>query len=351
MVMSVKRVVHYVNQFYGGLGGEEEANLPPRIVETAVGPGRLLQQALGEKATIVGTVICGDNYINEEPEDAAVEVRQALTGLKPDVVIAGPAFHAGRYGLACGQVCAIARDLDIPAVTAMYPENPGVPEYRLHTYILPTGESPTEMEPAINSLAAFALKLANNLRIGSAYEEGFLPRGIRRATMAAEPASKRAADMLAAKINGRPFKTEIPILVPDLVTPASPLSQTEEAMVAMVTTGGLIPRGNPERQVQGNPERFFRYPIDGLDDMVSSDWEAFHGGYYNITTSENPNYILPLRPMRILENQGVVGGIHPWVWTMPGVGTPVAKAKKFGVQIAQEMVDSEEVDACILVST
>ena len=350
-MMSVKRVAHYLNQFYGGLGGEEEANLPPRIVETPVGPGRLLQQALGDEATVVGTLVCGDNYINEEPENAADAVRQALVRLKPDVLIAGPAFHAGRYGLACGQVCAIARDLGIAAVTAMYSENPGVAEYRLHTYILPTGESPTEMDAAMKSLAAFAVKLADGQPIGSAYEEDFLPRGIRRATMAAEPASKRAVDMLAAKINGKPFKTEIPILVPDLVPPAPPLGQIEEAVIAMVTTGGLIPRGNPERQVQGNPERYFRYPIDGLDEIDPNDWEAFHGGYYNITTSENPDYILPLRPMRILEDQGVIGGIHPWVWTMPGVGTPVAKARKFGAQIAQEMVDAEDVNGCILVST
>ncbi|MCI0859784.1 MAG: hypothetical protein J4N81_13720, partial [Chloroflexi bacterium] len=38
------RVVHYLNQFFGGLGGEEKADLPPETRTGAVGPGRLLEQ-------------------------------------------------------------------------------------------------------------------------------------------------------------------------------------------------------------------------------------------------------------------------------------------------------------------
>ena len=67
------RVVHYVNQFFGGLGGEESAGVEPRAQDGAVGPGRLLEQVLGPEAKIVRTVICGDNYAAENLED--------LTGL------------------------------------------------------------------------------------------------------------------------------------------------------------------------------------------------------------------------------------------------------------------------------
>jgi len=41
------------------------------------------------------------------------------------LVIAGPAFNAGRYGTACGAICAaVQQELKIPAVTAMFPEIP-----------------------------------------------------------------------------------------------------------------------------------------------------------------------------------------------------------------------------------
>lgn len=345
-----KRVLHYLNQFFGGKGGEEEANIPLAVVEGAVGPGRPLQNALGGDAKIVATVICGDNYFNEEPEAARASFEDALKTYNPDVVIAGPAFNAGRYGLACGAVCKIAQEQGLPAVTAMYPENPGVLEHRLDVYVLPTGENPTDMSEIAKRLAAFSLKLANAETIGPAYEEGFLPRGIRRMAHTSKPTYKRAVEMLVDKLNGRPFNSEIPIVVPDKVAPAPALESVGNATIGMVTTGGLVPKGNPERQTSGNPERYYKYSIEGLSQMESADWEAFHGGYYNITATENPDYILPLRPMRVLEDIGEVGSIHPWLFTMPGVGTPIEKAKKFGREIAQELSDAD-IDGCILVAT
>ena len=38
------RVVHYLNQFFAGIGGEEAANIPPRVQQGPVGSGRPLQQ-------------------------------------------------------------------------------------------------------------------------------------------------------------------------------------------------------------------------------------------------------------------------------------------------------------------
>ena len=33
------RVVHYINQFFGGIGGEEKADHKPEVREGVVGPG------------------------------------------------------------------------------------------------------------------------------------------------------------------------------------------------------------------------------------------------------------------------------------------------------------------------
>ena len=41
------RVVHYLNQFFGGLGGEKKAGAPLKSRQGAVGPGLLLEQLLG----------------------------------------------------------------------------------------------------------------------------------------------------------------------------------------------------------------------------------------------------------------------------------------------------------------
>ena len=56
------RVVHYINQFFAGLSGEEKADLKPEVRSGPVGPGRLLQSLLQGKGEIVATLICGDTY-------------------------------------------------------------------------------------------------------------------------------------------------------------------------------------------------------------------------------------------------------------------------------------------------
>ena len=104
----MKRIVHYVNQFFAGLGGEESAGLAPGYLEGATGPGRLLQSLLGEGAGIVATVYCGDDHFSENEEEATARLLELIATAKPDLLFAGPAFGSGRYGLACAGVCRAA---------------------------------------------------------------------------------------------------------------------------------------------------------------------------------------------------------------------------------------------------
>jgi len=344
------RAVYYVNQFFGGIGGEEKANLPVEVREGAIGPARPFQMLLGDRGTVAATIICGDNYFSEQRERALADVARALREAKPDVVLAGPAFDAGRYGLACGAVCAAAQEMGIPAVTAMHPENPGVLTYRREILIVPTGTTPMDMQDILSRMYHIALKLAAGVELGPAEVEGYLGRGFRKVATRDEPGYKRAVDMLANKLGGRPFQTEVPFQAPEAVTPASPLPDLSRATIALVSTGGLIPIGNPDRQVSGDPERYYTYPIEGLAALTGEDWEAFHGGYYNQIASDNPNYILPLSHVRTLESQGVIGRVAPLIVTLPGVSTPVAKSKRLGAEMAQELKDAG-VDGCILVAT
>ena len=50
------RVVHYINQFFAGMGGEEQAGQPPERRDGAVGPGRAFVGAFGDQAEIVATL-------------------------------------------------------------------------------------------------------------------------------------------------------------------------------------------------------------------------------------------------------------------------------------------------------
>ena len=344
------RVVHYINQFFGGIGGEEKANMPLEVRDGPIGPGRLLQRLLGEEGIVVATVICGDNYFTEEQERALEAVTSALRETKPDVLVAGPAFDAGRYGLACGAVCRAAQELGIPAVAAMHPENPGVLTHRRAVIIVPTEASPAEMQAILSMVCPIALKLGRGVKLGPPQLEGYLSRGIREVATRTEPGYKRAVDMLVKKLKGEEFQSEVPFQAPEAVQPAAPVADLKRATIALITTGGLIPKGNPDRQTSGDPDHYFTYSVEGLEALTSSDWECFHGGYYNQISTDNPNYVLPLSYLRKFEADGTVGPIFSQIIAMPGVSTPVAKSKRLGRQMAQELKEAG-VNACILVAT
>jgi betaine reductase len=344
------RIVHYVNQFFGGLGGEDVANVGVSLTDGAIGAGRALQQALADQGTVLSTLMCGDNFIHDQRHKALAELETHLRELRPDVVIAGPAFGSGRYGLACTEVCKIARELGLPAVTGMHPENPGAQGPVPDIVMVPTGETSADMATALAAMARLALKLGRSEELGPAEIEGYLPRGIRRQHDRQRPGYQRALDMLLAKLHQSPFVTEVPIHIPERVTPAAPLTDLSRASIAMVTTGGLVRKGNPDKQVSANATRYYRHSVAELRSLSGTDWEAYHAGYFNHIVNSNPNYILPLNFLRDLEAEGSIGQVFEGIYALPGVSTPVATSRLMGRSIAQDLKDGQ-VDGCLLVAT
>jgi glycine reductase complex component B subunit gamma len=344
------RVVHYINQFFGGIGGEDQAHVGVSVREGAVGPGRALQAALGDEAEIVATLVCGDNFAAERREEALDAIAGHLRDLGPSVVVAGPAFGSGRYGLACAAVCLRARALGLPALTAMHADNPGAMSHRKEVLILPTGESSTSMPEAVERLARLALRLGRGEELGPAETEGYLPQGRRRVWDRGRPGWERALDMLLAKLHGRPYASEVPYNPPDRVAPAAPVADLAQATIALVTTGGLVRKGNPDKQVAANATRFHRHPVRDLESLTPEGWEAYHAGYFNHIVNRNPNYILPLSFLRDLEGKGRIGRVHESIYALPGVSTPVHMARELGRAIAADL-RAAHVHGALLVAT
>jgi glycine reductase len=344
------RVVHYINQFFGGMGGEEAANVGVSLTTDTVGASRALQHALGQQGTVIGTLIAGDNYVNEQHDEAMAAIIAHLHTLRPDVVMAGPAFNAGRYTLACAEVCKAAQRLNIPALTGMHPDSPGAMSHRTEVLMVPTGATSADMPQTLAAMVRLAIKLARGEALGPAQVEGYLPRGVRKVYDRQQPGYLRALAMLQAKLQDEPFVTEVPIHAPDRVTPAPPLSDLSTATLAMVTTGGLVRKGNPDKQVSANATRFYRHSVAELRSLSDKDWEAYHAGYFNHIVNANPNYILPLNFLRDLEAEGTVAGVFEGIYALPGVSTPVAVSRRMGRDIAEEL-KAGGVNGCLLVAT
>ena len=113
------RVVHYINQFFANIGGEEKADIKPELrVGEVIGPGMAFKAQFKDEAEIVATIICGDSYFGENTKEATATIMEMIKSQKPDLFIAGPAFNAGRYGFACGNITkAVKEELGIPVLT------------------------------------------------------------------------------------------------------------------------------------------------------------------------------------------------------------------------------------------
>ena len=345
------RVVHYINQFYGGYGGEDTAGMGIVVKEQPVGPGLLMKTMLGDKAEIVATIICGDNHIAENLDTVVPEVVEIVKKYNADLFIAGPGFNAGRYGMACGATTAVVTEaLKIPSVTALYAENPGTDLYKGRCYILQSENNAKNMRNAMKRVVDFSLRLVSGELIADGKKEGYHGTGPAIDIDYSVPASTRAINMLLAKYNNKPYKTEVVmpnherIPVPVL---GKPLSQ---AKIALVTDGGLVPKGNPDKMVVTNSTCFKSYSIKGKDRLNAEDYEVRHQGYDNSFVLADPNRLVPVDAMRALEKEGIIGSLFDSYLTTAGVMTPMEMGKKFGEGMANLMKEND-VDAVILTST
>lgn len=146
----MKKVILYVNQFFAGIGGEEQADFEPCIMEGAV----------------------------------------------------GPAFQSGRYGMSCGEICKyVNQHYGISAITCMNPENPGVDAYRetIGVYIMKGNKSASKMRVDAGAMAGLANKMIKGEEILWADAEGYFGHGIRKEVFVEKTASDRVVDMLLKK--------------------------------------------------------------------------------------------------------------------------------------------------------
>jgi len=349
------RVMHYLNQFFAGVGAEDKADVPLGFREEPLGPGKRLQGLLGDLAKIAVTAYCGDNYFAENTEKVLEEIGRTAREHNIDLVIAGPAFAAGRYGFACDEVCHfLSANAGLRCVTGMFPENPGVDGYRQYkdkdVFLFPTSDAITGMEEALSRMANFISKLASGSDIGLAAEEGYLPRGIRRDVDADRIGADRAIDILLNKLAGRPFETEIPYEVFEEVPIPKPITDIKKACIALASTTGLTTAGNPYGFKMVRNTQFIKYDIGKMSSMKEASWDVLHAGYGATFMKANPNFGVPLDAARTLEGEGEFSKLYPYFYGTTGVEGTVVDMKAIGRGMLADM-KAEGVDGVALVST
>lgn len=346
--MSKKKVLYYLNQFFGQIGGEDQAHIPPQIKEEAVGPGTAIVGQIADAAELVATFICGDNYFNENRDAVVKELEAAYEKYQPDLVIAGPAFNAGRYGVACAGVAKFFNEKGVPVVSGMYEENPGLEEARAAAYVVSTGDSAGTMRKAIPPMVKLCQKLLKG-ETPKPLEDDYFAQGKRLTILVEKDGSERAMEMLLKRLKGEEFTTELPMPVFDVVEPAAAIADLSKATIALVTSGGIVPQGNPDHIQSASAQMWGKYDVSELKELKGT-YCTIHGGYDPVYANEWADRVAPLDELKKLEAAGKIGSVYKYFYTTTGTGTSVANSEKFGREIGAELKEAG-VDGVILTST
>jgi glycine reductase complex component B subunit gamma len=345
------RVVHYLNQFFARVGGEESAGLSFEVRDGAVGPGNLLEQLLGDGAHVVLTLVCGDNYAVENQQAMLAAAVEKIAEAKADLFVAGPCFQAGRYGMAAGALCcAVQGKLGIPVIAAMAQENPGADLYRELLFIIDSGDNAATMRDVLTRMASLAKKLVSKEAIGYPKEEGYLPRGLIRDQFVERTAAERLVEMVLAKVKGEAFESEMmPTTFAPVPMPPG-VKDLTRAKLMLITDGGLVPKGNPDK-IQGSAAtRWGSYSIRDCADLRGENYEISHGGYDPQFVRQDPDRLVPLDVMRELEREGAIGELYDEFLSTSGLANPLSNTRRMGREMA-EKAKQLGIDAIILTST
>lgn len=344
------RVVHYLNQFFAGAGGEDRAADPPAVADGPIGPGRRLAALLGEDLLIVATVWCGDDHAASNL-GAAADIVALAREAGAEMVLCGPAFGSGRYGIASARVAALAARAGLPAVASLDPDNPGLPEVA-PAIAVDSGPTSRHMQRALANLASAARSLAaGELPVEVGSDGGIrISKPARRNRVAQANAAQRAVTLALARLGGEPSASEIPLSGFGTVAPAGPVEDPAHAVVALLTEGAVVPAGNPDRLESARAKRWLRYSLEGLEELGSGAFQSVHGGFSTVAANADPHRIVPLDEARALEREGMVGRLHSEYLVTAGNGTAVADAARFGTEWAAEL-HKAGVQAAILTAT
>jgi glycine reductase len=156
--------------------------------------------------------------------------------------------------------------------------------------------------------------------------------------------------MLLKKLGGQSFESEVPRPIYDQVKPAPRIEDIRRANIALVTDGGLVPKGNPDEIETRTATRFGKYSLEGVDSLHPEDYEVRHMGYDSVFIRQDPNRLVPVDVMRDLEREGAIGKLHEEFYSTTGVANIVETMRRVGQKIAGEL-KAKGVSGVILTST
>ena len=122
-----------------------------------------------------------------------------------------------------------------------------------------------------------------------------------------------------------------------------------KATIALATSGGIVPNGNPDRLQSASAQQWNKYDVSELDEL-KGEFYTVHGGFDPVYCNEKADRVAPLDILKELEKEGKIGQVYKYFYTTTGTGTAVANSRQFGEEIGKELKEAG-VDGVLLTST
>ena len=254
------------------------------------------------------------------------------------MIVAGPAFTSGRYGMACARMAAAASEAGLPALASMHPENPGLGE-AAGTAVVESGLTARQMKDSLERFAAAALIVASGEQLTA--KDGRIGPVARINRLADKSAAERAVALVLTRLQGDKDATEIPLPDFDQVTPAAPIDDAAEALFALVTEGGFVPFGNPDRLESARATKWVRYSLEGLDSVDEGEFSPSTAASRRCGPTPTPTASCRSTSPARWSRRARSGGLHGEVLATTGNGTTVADARRFGDGVGRRPAPAE----------
>ncbi len=89
----------------------------------------------------------------------------------------------------------------------------------------------------------------------------------------------------------------------DRVDPSKAVKDLSKCKIALVTSGGIVPKGNPDRIESSSASKYGTYSIAGVMDLTEETYETAHGGYDPVYANLDADRVLPVDVLRDLEKK------------------------------------------------
>lgn len=144
------------------------------------------------------------------------------------------------------------------------------------------------------------------------------------------------------------WKAAPPVIEPEF--PAAGIKDMAHATIALVTTTGIVPKGNPDLIPSSNASTYGYYNISGVDDLIENGWETADGEYDPVYANLDADRMVPVDVLRDLEKEGGIGKLYNHFWSTAGNAMAIVNAKKMAAEIA-EQIKTTGIDCVIVTST